>query len=128
MPKFYQTPKGTLSTSEKQWKDDMRAEGFDPKAHEGRNTFIIPTKAAELMEFLTFHNVNVVNPRGAAPATEITGAPASDPPCGAPVVTSGDAGVSLDELFEAAPLRARLRLAVCAIDAADKALYPTSRI
>lgn len=69
--KLYQTPGGTWAGSEKDWKAAMKAEGADPKAMT-RNTVDVPVSKAELMEFLTFHNVNVLNPR-VAPAAEPVG-------------------------------------------------------
>ena len=62
--KLYQTPGGTWAGSEKDWKAAMKAEGADPKAMT-RNTVDVPTSKAELMEFLTFNSVNVLNPREA---------------------------------------------------------------
>jgi hypothetical protein len=121
MPKFYQTPRGTLSTSLNKWKDDMRAEGLDPKDHKGRNAFEVPTKAADLMEFLTFHAVNVVNPRPVAVAPEVAGGgspPPPTPPPATPTTMPGD----LDELFEAAPLARQLHLAALACENARKSI------
>lgn len=120
MPKFYQTPKGTLSTSEKQWKDDMRAEGFDPKTYAGRKSFDVPTKGAELMEFLTFHNVNVVNPQPPLAAAPVTGSVSPSPP--ALPVTPTTVPNDLDELFEAAPLARQLHLAALACENARSKL------
>jgi hypothetical protein len=119
--KLYQTPGGTWGTSEADWKKAMKAEGLDPKTYEGRKTVDVPTQQKPLMEFLTFHNVNVVNPQvGTPPATEVVG---EAPPPPSPRVASSAAPststVSLDELFSAAPLRAQLDLAVEAIDRAN---------
>lgn len=113
MPKFYQTPKGTISTSEKRWKDDMKAEGFNPKEHADRNTFEVPIKAAELAEFLTFHNVNVVNPQAFASAPHVAGSAAPIPPAlpAAPTTVS-----DIDELFESLPLARQLHLAALAVE------------
>lgn len=115
MPKFYQTPAGTLSSSEKQWKDDMRAEGIEPKNYTGRKAFEVPVKAVDLMQFLAFHNVNVVNPQSqlAAPLVADGGAPPA-PPSVAPHTTVPD----LQEQFEAAPLAVQLHLAGMACEAA----------
>lgn len=124
MPKFYQTPGGTLSTAEKQWKEDMKAEGLDPKTYTGRKTFDVPIKAAYLMEFLTFHNVNVVNPQGAALASEVAGSTTSPTPPGElPAAPSAETTVSsLDEMFRAAPYRQRISLMVEALDSIDVVL------
>jgi hypothetical protein len=119
MPKFYQTPGGTISTAEKQWKEDMKAEGLDPKAYDGRRTFDVPIKASELAEFLTFHNVNVVNPQGSTPAPEVAGSTNPPPPGELSAAPSPSTTVSLDELFAAAPIRQKISLAVAALDAVD---------
>lgn len=113
MPKFYQTPKGTISTSEKRWKDDMKAEGLNPKDYDGLNTFEVPIKAAELAEFLTFHNVNVVNPQAPVLAAPAAGSAAPIPPAlpAAPTTVS-----DIDEVFEALPLAQQLHLAGLAVE------------
>ena len=115
MPKFYQTPGGTLSTAEKQWKDDMRAEGLEPKDYKGRKTFEVPIKAAELMEFLTFHNVNVVDPqppRAAHLATD-----AAPPTPEASVAPSASTTVpDVDAFFENLPIAQQLHLASLAVE------------
>lgn len=116
--KLYQTPGGTWAGSEKDWKTAMKAEGSDPKAATLK-TIEVPTSKAELMEFLTFHNVNCIAPRSSsavAPQEQkapLTPAPAAD------TTVPGD----LDALFAAAPLRKQLTLAVLAIDAADAAIH-----
>lgn len=117
MPKFYQTPGGTISTAEKRWKEDMKAEGLNPKDYDGRNTFDVPIKASELAEFLTFHNVNVVNPQVLAPAPSVAGGvtPQSPAPPAAPTTVP-----DIDELFEAAPLAQQLHLASLACENARK--------
>jgi hypothetical protein len=120
--KLYQTPDGKWSGTEKDWKADMKAEGHDAAAIKAARKLVeIPTSKPELIEFLTFHNINIVNPQHVA-ASHI--APTSDLP---PSPASGNAGPSttvpdLDGLFQAAPLRTRLDLAVTAIDAATEAL------
>lgn len=134
MPKFYQTPGGTISTAEKKWKEDMKAEGLSPKEYTGRNTFDVPTKAAELAEFLTFHCVNVVNPQAraappAAPAPEVAGG--ANPPS-APPATNGSTTLSeneqLEALFERAPIALQIQLAGQALDQCYKTIFPNSRI
>ncbi len=120
MPKFYQTPKGTISTAEKRWKEDMKAEGFDPKEHKDRNTFEVPIKASELAEFLTFHNVNVVNPRASQPAPAIVASPAPPVPAAVPATTVPND--DLDETFEALPLARQLHFAALACENARAAI------
>lgn len=122
MPKFYQTPGGTISTAEKRWKEDMKAEGLNPKDYDGRNTFDVPIKAAELAEFLTFHNVNVVNPqaRAAPPAASAPVAAGSASPPPAPPAAPTTVSQDIDELFEAAPLAQQLHLASLACENARK--------
>lgn len=106
--KYYQTPGGKWSTSEQAWKDDMQSEGLDPKTYKGRSVVDVPTKKAELIEWLTFHNVNIVNPpQPGAPAGEVVRAEPTTIP-------------DLDEQFAAAPIGQQLRLAVAAADAADQ--------
>lgn len=111
--KLYCTPGGTWAGNEAGWKAAVKAEGIDPKTLD-RKTVEVPVSKAELMEWLTFHNVNPISPRHPVPAgvpeaalTTIPNQPISD----------------LDEAFSAAPLRQRLRLAVSAIDQADAALH-----
>lgn len=60
--KIYTTPGGQWAGTEKDWKAALKAEGLDPKFYDGRKTIEVPTSKAELMEFLTFYNVNVINP------------------------------------------------------------------
>lgn len=118
--KLYCTPKGNWAGTEKDWKDAMKAEGSDPKTA-SRKTVEVPTSKPGLLEFLTFHNVNVINPRG-APAPEPAGsAPPTQPPAALPAGTDLDA-INPDAFFNALPVLTQLRLAVAAIDAADNAL------
>lgn len=110
--KLYQTPGGTWAGSEKDWKAAMKAEGSDPKDAD-RKIVEVPTAKAALMEFLTFHNVNVINPRAFNEPDR------SDTPPVEPAASSGSTTVTdLDEAFAAAPVRQQLRLSVTAIDAA----------
>ncbi len=108
--KFYQTPGGRLSTAEKTWKAHMQEEGIDPKTYKGRKTFDVPTKGPELMEFLSFHNVNVVNPHPASDAV-----PAA-PPVLQTLVAPSTTVPNMDELFEALPLAQQLHLGALALE------------
>lgn len=117
--KLYHTPGGTWAGTEKDWKDAMKAEGLNPKDAD-RKQIEVPTSKAELMEWLTFYNVRCIE-KPEAPHAVV---PQATPP--APQVPVGDTAPttvsSLDELFDAAPLRQQLTLAVRAIDAADARL------
>lgn len=139
--KLYTTPGGQWAGTEKDWKAAMKAEGIDTKTYAGRKQVEVPTSKAELMEFLTFHNVNVVNPgtlsvvgaagTGASPPAPVPAAsvdvealralhnPEASPgfnpelaPPPPPATTMPD----LDELFEAAPLARQLHLASLACE------------
>ena len=77
----------------------------------------VPIKAAELAEFLTFHNVNVVNPQPRTAAPSVAGGAAPIPP--APPVAPTTVS-DIDELFEAAPLATQLHLAALACENARK--------
>lgn len=127
--KLYCTPRGTWAGTEKDWKDAMKAEGSDPKTAE-RKLVEVPTSKPELMEFLTFHNVNPLNPRGAH-APEPAGSvaiPTEEPPAAAlPAGTDIDA-INPDAFFNALHLTTRLRLAVTAIDDADKVVRASNNI
>ena len=134
--KLYTTPGGKWAGTEKDWKAGLKAEGIDLKTYTGRRQVDVPTDKAGLMEFLTFHNVNVINP-GALPGVEAA-AGATPPPASPAAVTVPDvealraqynpegAGpvttMSLDDMFEKAPIGQKLRLAVVAVDAAYAAL------
>lgn len=105
--KFRQTPGGTWCGTEKDYRTALKSEGIDPKKYTGREFVEVPTDKAGLMEFLTFHGVNVINPRTllevpttSAVAAQIVGAPIPD----------------LDELFEAAPVETQLKLAISALN------------
>lgn len=123
--KLYQTPQGTWAGSEAAWKDAMKAEGSDPKEMK-RNTVEVPTKKADLMEFLTFHGVNILCPQGVTPSAA---APTSHPPHEAAADTSSPTTVSnLQELFAAAPISAQIELAVQACDNADAEIKRLAKV
>lgn len=117
--KLYQSPGGTWCGTEKDFNAALKAEGIVPKEYTGRKTVDVPVSKADLMEFLTFHNVNVISPNRSAPAGEFSPSPPSVAPAAPPAPTTMP---DLDELFEAAPIVQRLRLSVGAIDAASAKL------
>ena len=118
--KLYCTPGGTWAGTEKDWKAAVRTEGLDPKDI-SRRIVEVPTSKAELMEFLTFYNVNCIGgPLDVNVNFEIA-SPSTPAPSSAG--ESRDTTVSdLDAAFTAAPIKQQLRLAVAAIDAADARL------
>ncbi len=113
--KLYQTPTGTWCGTQEQWNKAMKAEGWDTKEWSlDRCSVEVPTTPkTALMEFLTFHNVNAVNP------LDLSG---GDHPAPSPAATTIPGNI--DEQFAAAPITQQLRLAVAAIDAADALLRP----
>lgn len=118
--KLYQTPGGVVAGTIKGWTDAMKAEGLDPKTYTGRFEINVPTSKPEVMEWLTFHRINLINPpqpggTEVAPTEQLPSPPSA--PSGGTSTT-----VSLDELFAAAPISHQLRLAVVAIDTADARL------
>lgn len=128
--KLYTTPGGQWAGTEKDWKAALKAEGIDPKTYDGRRQIEIPTSKAELMEFLTFYNVNVINP-GAPPVVEAGGgAPTPLAPPPVPDVealralhnpeahpTPAPTTVpNLDAAFRAAPIAKQVELAVNLLD------------
>lgn len=117
--KLYQSPGGTWCGTEKDLIAALKAEGISPKEYTGRRIVDVPTSKADLMEFLTFHNVNVVSPTpGVSPEEFSPSPPASVTAPPAPTTVP-----NIDELFTQAPLSTQLRLAVGAIDAADAKLH-----
>jgi hypothetical protein len=114
--KLYCTPGGTWAGNEKDWKAALKAEGIDHKTVT-QKVVEVPTSKPELLEFLTFYNVNCVSPgqTGEPPAPQ---APPSPQPVASPAPT-GVSASDLDQLFAAAPIGQQLRLAVAAIDHAD---------
>ncbi len=119
--KLYATPGGTWAGTEKDWANALKAEGLNPKLYDGRKIIDVPTSKAELLEFLTFHSVNVVNPIPVIPYAQPTTVPNTaapqsnaDRPPGA-----GADMLDLDQAFAKAPIQHQLRLAVFAIDGAS---------
>lgn len=133
--KLYTTPGGQWAGTEANWKAAMKAEGVELKSYTGRKQIEVPTDKAGLMEFLTFYNVNVINP-GAHPVVEAAGGPSSPPavPSAAPdlealralhnpeaapaVATPTDLG----EAFRAAPIARQVELAVNLLDRLEAAV------
>ena len=131
---LYTTPGGQWAGTEKDWKAAMKAEGIDLKTYEGRPKVDIPTNKAGLLEFLTFHHINVINP--ASVGVDAVGG-AALPPAAPPAAPSLEelralhnpegAGVppttipNLDETFRAAPIRKQVELAVGLLDRLEAA-------
>ena len=122
--RLYCTPGGTWAGTEKDWKAAVRAEGLDPKDI-SRRIVEVPTSKAELMEFLSFYNVNCIGGPLALGVDVNVNFEIVPPSTPAPSSAgeSRDTTVSdLDAAFAAAPIKQQLRLAVAAIDAADARL------
>lgn len=117
--KLYSTPKGTWCGTQADWFAAMKAEGAmgTPEDH----TVNVPTTKPELMEFLTFHGLNVIQPCG----TTVLGAVVSQVTMTEP--SYAEKSVALDDLFQAAPLGQRLTLAAIAIEDA-RMLVPMIKI
>lgn len=113
--KLYVTPSGTWSGSEAAWKADMKKEGHDAKAAT-RKIVDVPVDKAGLMEFLTFHSVNPIEPGGTTHAPAAVAASNPQAPLAATVIPSPS--IELDNAFDAAPIGQQLRLAVSACDRA----------
>lgn len=109
--RLYCTPGGTWAGTEKDWKDAMRAEGCDPKRAE-RKIIDVPTSKAELMEFLTFYNVNVIAPR----TSPDVGHGHAPPPIEQPVAGTPTTIPDLNAAFAAAPITVQVELAVNLLD------------
>lgn len=120
--KLYCTPGGTWAGNEKDWKDAMKDEGLDPKAAT-RKIVEVPVSKAELMEWLTFHNVNPIAPR-ALSAQPAIAPPVSNPTPPAPAAGGHPIpqGSALDDAFAAAPLGQQLDLASIAVSNARERL------
>ncbi len=135
--RLYQTPGGTWAGSEKEYKAAMKAEGSDPKT-QPRRQVDVPTDKPGLMEFLTFHNVNVINPRAAQPMLSLDEMFAGDGLSPAPEVAGGDlppstpqsppvaptvSSANIHDQVEALPITAQLDVLVAIADRAHKAIY-----
>jgi hypothetical protein len=120
--KLYATPGGTWAGNEKDWKAAMRAEGIDLKNYKGRVTVEVPTDKPRLLEFLTFNHINIINPRPQAVDVIAPAGVTPDTPTPPADRNGSSTTVPLDELFDKAPVRQQLRLAVSAIDAATALL------
>jgi len=112
--KLYCTPGGTWAGSEATYKAAMKAEGSDPKAQD-RKQIEVPVSKAELMEWLTFHNVNPINPQRNAGVRTNTPAISSTTIPNAPIS-------DLEAAFNAAPIEQQLKLATLAIGEAEMRL------
>lgn len=99
--KLYQTPNGTWCGTEKDWKAAMKTEGASTK--DARKIIEVPTAKPALLEFLTFHNVNVISPQPPA-GTEVPVGGGAIPP--APM----SAGTPTTALYDS-PLNARTVIA-----------------
>jgi len=86
--KLYTTPGGQWTGTEKDWKAALKSEGVDPKTYAGPVQVEVPTSKPGLLEFLTFHNVNVINPASAG--VEAVGG-AALPPAAPPAAPDLDA-------------------------------------
>ena len=134
---LYTTPGGQWAGTEKDWKAALKAEGIDPKTYEGRPKVDIPTNKAGLLEFLTFHHINVINPApqvGVEAAGGASQPPATTPPAVPVLTTVTDAApepgpvvsqivtnvhgqvINLDEIFAAASIPKQVELAVGLLD------------
>lgn len=123
--KLYCTPGGTWAGTEADYKKALKAEGVDAKSVT-RPQVDVPTDKKGLLEFLTFHGVN---PIGGYSVSQVVGDGASPlPPApspAAPAAPTTEAGEQdLDALFDEAPLRDQLRLAMFAINKAKAQLAP----
>lgn len=130
---LYHTPGGTWAGTEKDYKAALKAEGIDPKTYDGRRQIDVPVDKKGLMEFLTFYQVNCIDPGRShlvAPMcvvqAQIEGqpiVPLVPQAIGSAVpveVNYTDASVNLDNAFLAAPLGQQLTLAALACEAARK--------
>lgn len=126
--KLYTTPGGQWAGTEKDWKANLKSEGIDAKTYTGRKQIDIPTDKAGLMEFLTFHNVNVINP-GTVQAVEPNVVEAALPvdvealralhnpeASPTPVPAAPTTVTDIDTLFVTAPITKQVELAVGLLD------------
>lgn len=119
--KLYTTPGGQWAGTEKDWKDALRSEGVDPKTYTGRRQVEVPTQKAALMEFLTFHNVNVIDPIGSRAAAPPAVAPQEEvsPPAPHP---AADTPFDGDAYVESIPINYALHLAALIVERARTSL------
>lgn len=116
--RVYQTPCGTWAGTQAKWAEAMRAEGCDHKQDIDKFAVEIPTSPKNsLLEWLTFHNVNILFP--AAP--EVVSQESAVPRPPAPPAT-GTTTPDIEQLVAAAPMSRQLEIAVAIVDRADKAL------
>lgn len=114
--KLYCSPGGTWAGTEAAWKAAVKAEGIDPKTVD-RKQVDVPVDKAGLMEFLTFHGVNPINPRAIPQVVGgATPLPPAPPVVAPETVTFPSQSVDLDALFQAAPLGQQLSLAAIACE------------
>ena len=131
---MYPVPGGTWEGTEADWKKAMKAKGLNPKDFEETKTREVPTGKKELMEFLTFFAVDVYRTGGAAPeptvdvdALRALHNPGAGPRPSdlAPVPTDNGEPVigtdyavpgTLEQQFEAAPIRRQAGMVVAFID------------
>lgn len=133
--KLYPVPGGTWEGTEADWKKAMKAKGLNPKDFEATKTKEVPTGKKELMEFLNFFAVDVYRTGSAAPAPTVdvealralhnpgAGPRPSDlhPDQTSPMTVErerfeGAPTGSLEEQFEAAPIRRQAGIVVAFID------------
>lgn len=127
--KLYCTPGGQWTSVAGDWSKMAKAEGHDPVAIATKCAFDIPVDKKGLIEFLTFHHVNLFYP-DAAPTMPQPDRPATEPaaqvvegpiPADSQAIPATEL-LKLDELFHAAPLTQRLDLAELAISEANTRL------
>lgn len=116
--RLYQTPGGVWTGTEKNHNAALKAEGLKP-ADMPRKQVDVPTDKPGLLEFLTFHNVNVINPQAPLGVDVSAGAPL--PPASAETTVPKQL-LGLDDLFAAAALTHQLDLASAAVDRASAKL------
>lgn len=108
--KLYQTPGGVWASTIDDWKSAMKAEGAVGTLKE--LTVNVPTDKLGLLEFLTFHGVNTLHPCGTTIVSHVV--QNMEPPKEPPETTIRS--LTLDEMFEQAPLGQRLTLAQLALE------------
>jgi hypothetical protein len=85
--KLRQTPGGAWSGTEKAFHADLKREGINPRTYAGREFVDVPTDKPGLLEFLTFHRVNVISPQTALSASDAAGS-THLPPTSLPAATT----------------------------------------